>query len=99
MREEQAMMRRMRAAEAIISNERAELAAMKEKRSNKLRALQAQQRIEGFGKAVQEQKGHFVRAAHEHDRQVHGVLLDIEEERRGLMAMDEQVRWQSDLAH
>ena len=99
MREEQAMMRRMRAAEAIISNERAELAAMKEKRSNKLRALQAQQRIEGFGKAVQEQKGHFVRAAHEHDRQVHGVLLDIEEERRGLMAMDEQVRWQSELAH
>ena len=57
MREEQAMIRRMRAAEAIISNERAELAAMKEKRSNKPAPCR---RSADYG-SDQRAKGHFVR--------------------------------------
>jgi hypothetical protein len=91
-REEQLMLERMEEAEKLIRSERAHIAAMKERRGRQLRALQARQRIEGFEKQVLEQKGSWRLAAHEHDRQVHRVLLDLEEERRSLLSMDEEIQ-------
>jgi hypothetical protein len=90
-REEQVMLQHMQEAETLIRSERTHLAAMKERRRRQLRALQARQRIEGFEKKVLEQKGSWRHAAHEHDRQVHRILLDLEEERRALLSMDEEI--------
>jgi len=91
-REEQLMLERMEEAEKLIRGERAHLAAMKERRRRQLRALQARQRIEGFEKQVLEQKGSWKLAAQEHDREVHRILLDLEEERRSLLSMDEEIQ-------
>ena len=90
-REEQVMLARMEEAEKLIRSERAHIAAMKERRRRQLRALQARQRIEGFEKQVLEHQGSWRMAAHEHDREVHRILLDLEEERRNLLSMDEEI--------
>ena len=89
--EEKVMLDRMGEAETLIRSERQQIAAMKERRRRQMRALQARQRIEGFEKQVLEQKGSWRLAAHEHDRQVHSILLDLEEERRSLLSVDEEI--------
>lgn len=64
---------RMQEGERLIRDERLRIEKLKDSRQQRLRMLEARQRMENFERQLSEQQGVWKTAAVEHERQVHQV--------------------------